>query len=461
MTRCNRGVLIIGLLLVLAPTLVFAGGFNLAGAGMKGLAMSGAFRAIADDWSAMYWNPAGLAGQGTGIYLEAKVLFPNTRIIPNTPSTVPDYDGYYLYRNGVEQSSINGGRPTGSFAFQWQFSDKLTAGLAAFTPNALGADWENLYLGPYPGYGDNPEYPDQAWMSSMYVIDIHPTVGYMLTEKLSVGAGLSIKVASIELQSPALVPGRNPETGDRLPLPGSHYFIDATLKGSEIGVGFNLGVLYHVNDKLSTALTFVGPSLIPIDGTLSQTLYLPALAGGGTVEVEPDAKADFPIPMEVGAGVAYKFTPEFTAAFDVKWTQWSSLDVIDIELDGTGPDGQPANDTELILNWEDTVRFNVGFMWDVSEAVQLRAGYYFDPTPIPGETMRPTITDVADKHSWSFGLGYDFGNGFTVDGTYQHLWGNDNDAEAADNDGDGLYDNVPGTWNMQVITIGVQLGYRF
>jgi long-chain fatty acid transport protein len=461
MTRCYRGMLIVCLVLILAPTLVFAGGFNLAGAGMKGLAMSGAYRAIADDWSAMYWNPAGLAGQGSGFWIEAKVLYPNTRITPDTPSIIPGSNSFYLYRNGVEQSSVNGGRATGSIAFQWQFNEKMTVGISAFTPAALGANWEDLFIGPFTGYGDNPSYPNEDWESKMFVVDIHPTVGYQMTDKLAVGVGLSIKIASIELRSPALIEGYNPATGDRLPMPASFFFADATLKGSEVGVGFNLGLMYDVTDDFTVGFSYVGPSTIPIDGTVKQTVYLPALAGSGILEAEPDAKADFPLPMEAGLGLAYKFTDNFTAAFDAKWTNWEALDVIEIEMNGAGPDGAPADDSELVLNWENTISYHVGGMWDVNESLQLRAGYYFDPTPIPTETMRPTITDVTDKHSVSFGLGYAFGNGFTIDGTYQHLIGNDNEAPASDNNGDGIYDNVPGTWNMQVITIGAQLGYRF
>ena len=37
-----------------------AGGLSVSGVGAKAKGMGGAFRAIADDWSAAYYNPAGL-----------------------------------------------------------------------------------------------------------------------------------------------------------------------------------------------------------------------------------------------------------------------------------------------------------------------------------------------------------------------------------------------------------------
>ena len=60
--------------------------------------------AVVNDAYSMYWNPAGLAGQSSGFWIEAKVLYPNTRITPDAPSVIPGSNSFYLYRNGVEQS---------------------------------------------------------------------------------------------------------------------------------------------------------------------------------------------------------------------------------------------------------------------------------------------------------------------------------------------------------------------
>jgi len=122
--------------LLLPAGAALAGGFNLAGVGAKALSMSGSFRAIADDWSAMYWNPAGLAGQGSGFTLEGKVLYPMAWVTPTTPSSVPGNGDYFLYQNGVERSSVAEGFPAGALAFQWKMNDKMTVGISAFAPSA-------------------------------------------------------------------------------------------------------------------------------------------------------------------------------------------------------------------------------------------------------------------------------------------------------------------------------------
>ncbi|NQU06233.1 MAG: outer membrane protein transport protein [Calditrichaeota bacterium] len=448
---------------------VFAGGINLAGVGAKALSMSGAFRAISDDWSAMYWNPAGLGGQGTAISLEAKGLFPMTWITPNAPALSTTYDDYRLYRNGVKQSSNEALYPAGAFGFTYQINPEVTVGLSVFFPSALGTEWEGLYTAPYAGYGENPDYPDIAWSSDLMVMDIHPTVGWKMEENVKVGLGIAIRYATINLVSPAIVPS-NDGTGARLPFPAQHFFIDGILDGHGFGFGYNLGVLVSSPDNpLSIGMSFTSPVNIPIEGTVTQTLYLPRIAGGGTVVAEPDAEADLPLPMDFGVGLAYDFSPQLTIAADVVWTKWEDMDVLQIKLFGDGladTDGDgvidPADDTELILNWEDTFRFNVGMNYKFLqvEGLETRIGYYFDPTPIPTETIRPSITDVADKHNVSFGAAYSV-NKFIFEAYWEHLFTGDRTAEATDNDHDGVFDNVPGDWRMQVDTFGMQVSYRF
>lgn len=447
--------------LLLPAGAALAGGFNLAGVGAKALSMSGSFRAIADDWSAMYWNPAGLAGQSSGFVLEGKVLYPMTWLTPQAPSSIPGNSNYYLYENGVERSSVAETFPAGALAFQWKMNDRMTFGISAFAPSALGATWKGLFLGPYYGYG-NDQYPEDAWTSSMQVIDIHPTVGYQVTDKLKAGLGLGIKYAAIKLQSPNVLPS-NDGTGSRLPMPAQDFFVDGILDGTGIGFGFNLGLLYDITEQFHLGVTFNGPTTIPIKGTVKQTLYMPSIAGGGTSEVEPDATADFPLPMEVGGGLAYDVNDRLTIAGDVNWTNWKALDKVTVALDGDGLGGQPAEDTELELLWENTIRYNVGANYKLipEKGLELRLGWYYDPTPIPPKTLRPTITDVADKNNISIGGAYNLTKMLQLEAYWEHVMSGEQKAGARDNNGDGMYDNVPGTWKMQVDTFGFQLTYRF
>ena len=125
-------LLLIAILLIPAG-LTFAGGYNLAGVGAKALAMSCAYRGIADDWSAMYWNPAGLAGQSNALYVDIKSLTPIVWLTPNVSSHYPGYEGY---RNGVEQTAKAKNYFAGSLGYTYQHNDKYTFGFSVYAPAA-------------------------------------------------------------------------------------------------------------------------------------------------------------------------------------------------------------------------------------------------------------------------------------------------------------------------------------
>ena len=56
-----RKQLLLTLILCLALTSsVFASGVALTGIGARATALGGAFRGLSNDWSSMYWNPAGM-----------------------------------------------------------------------------------------------------------------------------------------------------------------------------------------------------------------------------------------------------------------------------------------------------------------------------------------------------------------------------------------------------------------
>jgi len=465
LTTSNKKLsILLALCIIFAPVgAAVAGGFALAGVGAKALAMSGAFRAIADDWSAMYWNPAGLVGQESAVYLEAKALYPMAWVTPNTPSTTGDLDDYMLYRNGIEQSSDAATFPSGAFAFQYKINEKMTVGISGYAPSAIGVEWTNLFTGPYQGYGEDPAYPSKAWSMDLKILDFHPTVGYKVNDKLKVGLGIAIKYASVKLQSPKVIPS-NDGTGNRLPMPAHHFFVDAVLDGHGVGCGFNIGVLCDLTEDFHLGLCYNGPVTVPIEGSLEQTLYMPRIADQENRNVKPDAETDFPMPMDFGIGLAFDVTDRLTVGMDVVWTNWEALDKIDIELEGDGLDGNPAEDSALELYWEDTYRFNFGLNYVVypEKGFDLRLGYYFDPTTIPDKTLYPSITDVADKHNFSIGANYNLTDNIFFEAYWEHLFTGERTAtEASDNDGDGMFDNLPGDWKLQVDTFGFQFGYRF
>ena len=57
----GRVVFSVVILLCFLSSMALANGLNLNSIGTRALAMGGAFVGLADDFSAIYWNPAGIA----------------------------------------------------------------------------------------------------------------------------------------------------------------------------------------------------------------------------------------------------------------------------------------------------------------------------------------------------------------------------------------------------------------
>lgn len=466
MKKINLGaaISVVLIFLFLLPTVVLAGGYNLAGVGAKALAMACAFRGVSDDWSSMYWNPAGLAGQSNSVYIDVKSLSPIVWLTPNVASTYGDYTGY---RNGVEQTSSAKNYLAGSFGLVYSLNDKYTLGLSVFAPSALGAEWNNLFTGPPHGYNNDVAYPERGWFSDLKVIDIHPTVGYMASDRLSFGVGIAIQYADLMLESPKLMPSG-------APMPYQHFYVDAILEGTGIGFGFNVGMLFKATDDMRVGLSYRGPVTVPVEGKVKQLLILPnnpaiialdptkaPLFSGGSLSADPDATTDFPVPMDFGFGVAYDVNDKLTLATDILWTNWEDVDIIKIDVDGNGPTGEPSDDTELILMYENSFRYSFGFNYQLKPGLDLRGGYYYEETPIPDGSLRPTIADVNDKSNISVGFGWDFRDNMILEGYYERVFTAEREIGDEDIDGDGSIDNLAGKWKMQVDTFGLTFGYRF
>ncbi len=468
MKHVKRGVWGITLLaLLLAPcAVVYAGGYNLAGVGAKALAMSGSFRGIADDYTAAFWNPAGLAGQERCLSVEGKFICPMIWVTPDV-SEPYGYTGY----NNVEQTTRAHQFPAGSIGFVYPMNDDLVFAIAGYAPTAIGVDFEGLFTGPPYGYTSNEAYPDDAWGSDLKVFDLHPSFGYRLNDNVRLGWGLILGYADITLRSPIVSP-----TG--APMPYEHIYGVGEMSGSSLGYGYNLGVLLDFEDNFHVGMSYRGEMTFHIDGSLDQTLYTPNAPGiyaslaasgdpmaalflGNVLSASPDAEADFTIPMDFGIGFAYDISDQLTLAFDISWTNWSAIDDIIIEMDGNDATGAPAEDATLILRYEDTIRWNVGMNYKPMDNLDLYCGYYYDPCAIPDRSLRPSITDVALKHNVSIGAGYMVTENIMLQGYWEHLFSPERETRAMDADSDGDTDNLAANWKMQVDTFGITVGYRF
>jgi len=454
-----------------------AGGFALSGVGSKAIGMGGAFRGLADDWSAAYWNPAGLT------QLEKSEINAMLVAITAHPEYTPD-----IYYYGIDVGYRNGKTyfPNDKSIFIPDFSgfvklpsmQDLTFGLAVYVPYGLGSEW-NLFRGEYPAelglYHAVPWYDHKA---DLKVIDFHPTVAKAFMDgKLSLGVGLSFQRGDVTFNRIYLKPSG-------LPVPNENLIINSVMEGDGWGVGGNFGILYKLSDKLQFGVSGRTGNTMKIKGSADQELYTIAnndlrtiLLGQSYTAAESaqvmflfapdnhvatlDAKADLKTPADIGFGLAVKPSNKLTITADVAYTAWSRLDSILIRLDGTDPSGAEAQDNTIVLEWDNAVRFSAGLEYWAIEPLAIRLGYYHDPSPVPDETFTPLIPDSGNKESFDIGAALRV-SALELSYNFEYMaFAERKITTLSDPNGDGYFDNYPGVFKSKLYASHVSLTYRF
>ncbi len=427
---------------------LFAGGFALTGVGSRATSMGGAFRGLSDDASAMYWNPAGL-----GFMNENSVSLGGTFIMPSAkwdPSgtAVTTNPGYSAKEYEAEKSL----RMFPNAFLTMTKNSRLKYGLGVYVPYGLGTTWDAYEL-PGTPFVYAAGFPEEEMLSSIAVVDVHPTVAYQLLPNLSVGAGLSAMYGTMELgqlkYNPAL---------------GASYMylpISSELSGSGMGFGANMGIMFKPTWCMSIGLSGKLPSSIDMEGDATVRLWKPASVDSLGNPVAPDVlggksdiDATLKLPAEFGIGFASTRIPNLTLTLDYAYTMWDRLDEVVVTMK------EPANvlgttESVIVFDWENTHRIGLGAEYALG-ASKYRMGFFYDQTPIPEATQLPTLSDVSDKFSSNLGWGREFGR-LVLDLNAQWVMFSEREILDAEYSGN----NMPGKFNSNSISGNIGLTYKF
>lgn len=363
--------------LLLLPGLAAANGLNLNGLGSRAQAMGGAFVGLADDFSAVFWNPAGAAAFRLTTYgfyatdLMPRATFnmsirPDIGYVPEDPPPTVDArtkKASYLGFLGAYYKPI---------------SDKVVVGLGIGTPSGLGTKWNGADFAHLSG---GAAYD---WSSKVGVFSFSPLVAVKINDRVSVGATVNINYGNFNLKKP----GGSFYLGGELVDLGQY---EENMNGW--GVGATLGVLIKPIDKLSVGLTVRTPSTLAFKGSALMS-YLSMYELPDTSRLE----RKITWPLWIAGGLAFRPVPRLLLTADVQWTQWSKLDRI--ATDYLDPDWASVFAQGSLLNvqtldWADKTQFRFGAEFALDASTALRAGYYNDPAPGPLSTLNvllPTFT---------------------------------------------------------------------
>jgi long-chain fatty acid transport protein len=399
-----------------------AAGFALAEQGVSGLgnAYAGA-AAAAEDASTVWWNPAGMARLPSGkhLLLGGHLIVPSTKF-NNRASAAPfigtgnggDAGDATLVPNLFYAMSLN---PTWSF------------GVGVNVPFGLATEYDSDWIGRFQGI-----------KSEVKTLNINPSLAFKLSERASIGFGLSYQRGEIDLLTaiPAAAGGGDNTTS----IDGDAW-------------GFNIGALFDIAPATRVGVHYRSSLDYKLDGSTS--FSSPALAAGNG-----NVKLDLETPATLSFSAAHRVNDRLELLGDITWTEWSKIDRLPL-VRTSGPLSGATLDT-LTFNFEDTWRVAVGANYKWSGPWTLRAGVAFDQSPVPNAETRSVRLPDNDRYWFSLGATYQMGRNsrFDVGYTFIHIKDADinNDQRAATPFPKGL---VNGTYEARVNILSVQYQHSF
>jgi long-chain fatty acid transport protein len=445
--RTKKSVLLAFLLVVGLGSLGLANGLNLNGLGGRAVAMGGAFVALANDQSAIFWNPAGMANFKTR-YLG----FYGVDLIPSASylMQVPQQTGLLSL---VDAKTKTKHYLAGLGAYYQPINDQLVVGIGVYTPSGLGAAWDGnefINLQDYElGLAAGQHSSAYLWESRIGKITISPAVSYKINDMVSVGAALNIDYGMFSLKRWA---GAVPVAANKQLDLGQY---EDSSHGW--GIGATFGVLVKANDMLSFGATLRTPSKITFSGTtnISNIDLL------GLVQ-QSDTEKTITWPLWIAGGVAFRPREDLTLTADLQWTQWSKVDTI--ETTYKEPHWSlfftQAGETITPMKWEDALQIRFGAEYMLYQNVAIRAGYYYDPAPAPDKTLNILLPSY-NFNVITVGAGWDLG-GLMIDVGAELLLGKQRTVDFAKWLLDPAYaSSMPGIYKMKIFVPNLSVSYKF
>ena len=362
--------------------------FEEYGVGPRDSAMGSAFVGVADDFSAAFYNPAGLAQvEGLHATFGYKLILPKVTL--KIPGYSADYFTDYPYTNfglvglatDLNVPSIVNPKYTAMFNFGMAF------GISDFIHSYT--NYYEQYTPYFFRYQDRPV----ALLPLYLALSVKPL------DWFSFGGGLvmapSTTYMDCRVRTDIYLPEGNSVASQGLvnraysliePLAGIMFRIPLAGMSDRLRVGLVWRDEVQVLDGKGPALNKIYVHLPGTDKTLSPIppMNVPVVTLSGFT------------PMQAALGIAYKPTDGLLLATDTVWKRWSTW----LNYFLVRPD-PPFHDTvEQHVGLEQ--RFFTDEAW--LEYWALRAGWYYQPKPTPSENNEWNILDN-NTHVMSTGFG--------------------------------------------------------
>lgn len=411
--------LCIVLLLIFSVENSLAGGFQLNEHGAKPMGMGGAFTAIANDASAIYWNGAGLTQlTGTQIMLGTALITP----VSSFRGVAPQITEYKMEKQTFFPSHV--------FA-AFRANENIVWGIGVTTPYGLGTKWDENWIGKY-----------LAVETELMTFAVMPTWAFSLTENFSISAGFQYSYATV------LITRKNSQA----PFAGDAFI---HLEGDDKDAfGYQFGLMYKPVKNVSIGASFHSKVDYKFKGKADAT-GAQQLIDAKRLPKDADIEAKLTTPMNIAVGVAVDPISQLTLSFDYQFVGWSSYDVLAVNF--IDPD---YTDLASPRDYEDTFIGRFGFEYRLSPALSLLGGVYYDNHPVTPEKVSPSLPD-ANRLGFSGGFDFKVSQKFGISASYLFIRSQENTVTNSQEDYTAGISPFNGTYNSLANIFSLSLSYSF
>lgn len=419
-----------------------AAGIEFPDNGATSMGRGGAFVARADDPTAIYYNPAGLARQKGFFFLldnrlsQNTVVYQRTDDVGNTYQSNPDGTLRHPWLE-VSNEAPPFYAPFAVVGWKPAALEKLTFALGVYGPSSIGVrkfpDPRNCCLAA-DGTTDTALIPQRAPQRYSFIESdttiVFPTLalGWQVMDTLAVGLSLQSGFASVKNVNSVYAfvgPRSTPDQADY----DAVVTLQVTDKFTPTGI---VGVLWSPLSQLEVGASFRPPVEFKGDGTL--TVDLPPTLRP-LAEVRGDQASltlRFPAVARIGARWGSAAPGAWDVELDAVWEGWSGLDEILVEPHGiqtvvkipteSATDLAPIH---LPKGYQDAFSLRLGGDFSLASLlghpVVARAGYFFETSAVPSPRTNIDFPNFT-RHAATVGLSVPFGP-LVATLSYAHIFG--------------------------------------
>jgi long-chain fatty acid transport protein len=407
------------LLSLVASSVLLAGGYKIPETSLNAVALGAANIAHNKSADAAYYNPANMVFMADENAMELDLMY--IKLDPtnyqNSAGTVDidaQTENFLVPSIHYVSGKMNGG---------------ARFGLSVVSPGGLSKRWDEA-----PAVYSAEEF-------TLQTVELNPTVALPIGDNIGVAVGLRVVHSKGVVKSTAPIATRD-------------------MEGDSIDFGYNIALAYKPTSELELGLTYRSKVDLSVEGdaALSYTdvagSFTPytGMPAGTTYASDSSANVSVPLPATLSLAAAYTFPTKTTLELVYERAYWSAYQELDFNY-GSGVNfvtnyvfGKP-----ITKDWKDTNTLRLGLTQEL-DSLTLMAGFVYDQTPVPDETLS---FELPDSDSIAVSIGGRYAINKQIDVGLAALYSIREKRDVINKDLDGEFSNS----NVLLISAGV--GYKF